>query len=101
MYSTTRIKPVKFTALLMILGILNGTNLIKAAARLSSPKPDQPAQRSSRWQRDIQGVYKARIIPHWFVLRMPDGTENTCFWYRNNLSDNLGVVQPECGYFLV
>ena len=88
MYSTTHIKLVRFTALLMILGILNGTNLIKAAARLSSPKPDQPAQRSSRWQRDIQGVYKARIIPHWFVLRMPDGTENTCFWYRNNLSDN-------------
>jgi dipeptidyl aminopeptidase/acylaminoacyl peptidase len=96
MYMTTRIKPVssiversvRFTALFMILGILIGTDLIKAAARLSPPKSDPPAQRSSRWQRDIQGVYKTRIIPHWFVLRMPDGTENTCFWYRNNLSDN-------------
>jgi len=81
MYMTTRIKSFRFTALFMMLGILIGTDLIKAAARLSSPKSDPPAQRSSRWQRDIQGVYKARITPHWFA-------ENTCFWYRNNLSDS-------------
>jgi hypothetical protein len=63
-----------------------------------------PAQRGSRWQRDIQGVYKERITPHWFVLRASDGTDNTCFWYRNNLSGDtkefilvnaeLGTRQP-------
>lgn len=29
----------------------------------------------------LQGVYKDRIIPHWFA-------DNKCFWYRNELSGN-------------
>jgi len=38
-------------------------------------------QRRARSERNAQGVYKARITPHWFA-------ENTCFWYRNDLSGN-------------
>jgi len=39
------------------------------------------SQRRGRMGRTVQGVYKTRITPHWFA-------ENTCFWYRNNLSGN-------------
>ena len=52
--------------------------------------PQASAQRRSRSRRMAQGVYKARITPHWFA-------ENTCFWYRNNLSGNLVVVSPDTG----
>jgi len=34
----------------------------------------------------VEGYYKAIITPHWFVHRTPDGADNTCFWYRNDLS---------------
>ncbi len=47
------------------------------------------AQRRSRPERRVRGVYKARITPHWFFHRTPDGAENTCFWYRNNLSGDM------------
>jgi dipeptidyl aminopeptidase/acylaminoacyl peptidase len=39
---------------------------------------EQAPQRRGQMQRP-QGVYKDRITPHWFA-------ENTCFWYRNDLS---------------
>jgi dipeptidyl aminopeptidase/acylaminoacyl peptidase len=29
----------------------------------------------------VQGIYKDRIVPHWFA-------DNKCFWYRNDLSGN-------------
>jgi dienelactone hydrolase len=76
------IKPFKVTVLLIILGMLVGTD--PATARFAMTR--SPAQRSSQQQRNIQGVYKARITPHWFA-------DNTCFWYRNNLSsDNKEFV---------
>jgi dipeptidyl aminopeptidase/acylaminoacyl peptidase len=39
------------------------------------------SQRRGRFRGPEQGVYKARIEPHWFH----DGTR---FWYRNDLKDN-------------
>ncbi len=40
-----------------------------------------PASPQSRYQpsRRVDGYYKGQITPHWFA-------ENTCFWYRNDLS---------------
>jgi len=45
-------------------------------------------RRRDRFRRSqrVEGYYKARITPHWFVRRTPDGADNTCFWYRNDLS---------------
>ena len=37
------------------------------------------AQGGSRSSRPVQGVYKDRIVPHWFG-------DNTQFWYRNDLA---------------
>ena len=49
--------------------------------------PQVSSQGRSRSERKVQGVYKTRIEPHWFVLKAPDGAEDTCFWYRNDLAD--------------
>lgn len=43
--------------------------------------PQVPAPRRGRMQRRVEGFYKSRIAPHWFA-------NNTCFWYRNDLSGN-------------
>ncbi len=50
--------------------------------------PQASSQRRSRSGRRVQGVYKAWITPHWFVLKTPDSSEDMCFWYRNDLSGN-------------
>jgi dipeptidyl aminopeptidase/acylaminoacyl peptidase len=41
---------------------------------------DSPQQRRGGFGQPDRGVYKARIAPHWF-------TNNTQFWYRNDLRD--------------
>jgi len=50
--------------------------------------PQASSQRISRSGSRLQGVYKAWITPHWFVLKTPDSAEDMCFWYRNDLSGN-------------
>jgi dipeptidyl aminopeptidase/acylaminoacyl peptidase len=66
-----------------------GANAVEAVDSIASSRPgetnqivsaaQQPPQARSRQPGRTQGVYKDRITPHWFA-------ENTCFWYRNNLS---------------
>jgi len=55
--------------------------------------PQTSPVRGGRMQRRVEGVYKDRFTPHWFA-------ENTCFWYRNDLSGNTKeyiVVNAERG----
>ena len=55
--------------------------------------PQVPVRRRGRMQQRIEGYYKSRITPHWFA-------ENTCFWYRNDLSGNTKefiMVNAELG----
>ncbi len=40
---------------------------------------------TSRRETQANKVFKDRIVPHWFVHKTPDGAEDTCFWYRNDL----------------
>jgi dipeptidyl aminopeptidase/acylaminoacyl peptidase len=50
--------------------------------------PQVSSPRRSRSGRRVQGLYKARVTPHWFVLKTSDNAEQMCFWYRNDLSGN-------------
>src|SRR4030065_1756143 len=43
---------------------------------------------TNRRETAVNKVFKNRIVPHWFVFRTPDGADNTCFWYRNDLIGN-------------
>jgi len=99
MTGTIHISSSSPTVLLMVFGMLIGPDPTTAADPPTEAGPDHTiqtvnarltsggsAQRTSRWGRSMQGVYKYRITPHWFVHRRPDGADNTCFWYRNDLS---------------
>ena len=45
----------------------------------ASPQQQQQRQRRARGAGRTGGVYRSQVTPHWFA-------ENTCFWYRNDLS---------------
>jgi len=49
---------------------------------------DASSRSTSRRETPANKVFKDRIVPHWFVHKTPDGAEDTCFWYRNDLSGN-------------
>ncbi len=57
------------------LGILVSAALAPAA---DSDSPAQEDRRGRRGPPAIEGVYRARIVPHWFG-------NDTFFWYRNDL----------------
>jgi dipeptidyl aminopeptidase/acylaminoacyl peptidase len=61
--------PTQFIISIVLLCILHST--IAQGTRSNTERAVNPA--SSK-------VYKDRIVPHWFA-------DNTCFWYRNDLSD--------------
>ena len=77
------------------------TVLLTFANSIIAAEPEQDRQSQNtvasqtrgRIGRDIQGVYKTRITPHWFA-------ENTRFWYRNDLSGDTSefiLVNAEKG----
>ena len=81
-------KSNRLTVLIIMFGILVGTNFNNAADSIASVEPSQHIQTENalqqspqrrRFGRRVQGVYKDRITPHWFA-------ENKFFWYRNDLS---------------
>ena len=61
---------------------------ILAQQRSTQTSPQTSFSRRGRTRRRVEGVYKDRITPNWFTIRMPDGTHDACFWYRNDLSDD-------------
>lgn len=59
------------------LALLSVTVSLLAGSALAA-QTDSPQARGRRGARNT-GVYKDRVAPNWFA-------ENTCFWYRNDLS---------------
>jgi dipeptidyl aminopeptidase/acylaminoacyl peptidase len=69
------IKICLFTALFSV-----SCSIIAAGQQQARQSQNTTApSRRGQMYRGTQGVYKARITPHWF-------SENECFWYRNDLS---------------
>ena len=62
------------------------------------PTVQRAVSRRRMNRRRVQGVYKDRITPNWFILKTEDGSEDTFFWYRNDLSGETRefiLVNPE------
>ncbi|UCG48957.1 MAG: prolyl oligopeptidase family serine peptidase [Phycisphaerales bacterium] len=89
MHVTNHIRPMRPILTLIALAMLTGFD---AATAIESRVPIRSAQNAQvantpeasprggpRRGRRAEGVYKDRIRPHWFA-------DNTCFWYRNDLS---------------
>ncbi len=91
MTRTIRVASSRLIMLLTLLSMLIKTDPIKATDSptvMGSRQHIQTANASgqlpqARWRTGgrVQGYYKGRITPHWFA-------DNTCFWYRNDLSGN-------------
>ena len=55
--------------------------MVASAAPLQAVGSENDAAPQQRWwERPEQGVYKARLVPHWLA-------DSPRFWYRNDLSD--------------
>ncbi|MGH7973551.1 MAG: hypothetical protein ACREIC_32950, partial [Limisphaerales bacterium] len=83
--------PILFCILLLVAA---GSGKLPAQ---SSPLPDGAATESPQQRRpngrSVRGVYKSRVVPHWFH-------NNSMFWYRNDLHDGMKefiVVNAERG----
>jgi dipeptidyl aminopeptidase/acylaminoacyl peptidase len=64
-----------------------------AAGSIDSPADDASPQQRGAGERTVRGVYKSRIVPHWFY-------HDSRFWYRNDLRDRTKefvVVDAERG----
>lgn len=83
-YINSPIKIILFALLLTVTDLPTSTGCGQTLYASTSPAQRRPRQR----RRNIEGFYKASITPHWFVFKDSDGVENTCFWYRNDLSNN-------------
>jgi len=56
-----------------------------AAPQQQSQQQRQRRERGTRTAGRMPGVYRARVVPHWFA-------DNTRFWYRNDLADSREFI---------
>ncbi len=61
---------------LLVLCSWLAVDVLAQTAEFTQDSPQTRAGRGGRGR--VQGVYKDRIVPHWFA-------DNKCFWYRNDL----------------